>query len=104
MTCPPALTANCVSPPPIRIYGWYDSPDQPCEQPSYDPPLDSACPHCGTAIHARDVRTHTFAEPDADRGYFYRTHRSCAEAADEQERRGVFQALLDRIKHNGDWG
>lgn len=101
MTVLPAPSPS-QAPSPIRIYGWYDSPDQPCEKPSFDPGMDSACPHCGRLLYIQDVRTHSFVDPGAMRAYFYRTHRSCAERADQVETDGVFRAVLDRIKHNGD--
>lgn len=87
---------------PVRIYGWYDGPDTPCDSPSYDPPLDSACPHCGVPLCAEDVRTHMFSAPGLERGFFYRTHRSCDQRASDGERDGVFHSVIDRIQHNGD--
>lgn len=84
------------------MYGWYDSPAQPCEEPSYDPPLDFPCPHCGWPGHADDARTYMCSTPGGARPYFFRVHRSCAEAASEQETESLFQALADRIRHNGD--
>lgn len=84
------------------FYGWYDDPQQPVDQPSYNPPLDAPCPFCGTAITAEDVRTHSImmAGPSyAERSYFYRTHRTCSIRWPEVN---MDSFIWDMIERNGD--
>lgn len=88
-----------------RIYGWYDSPDQPTEKPTFDPPHDAPCLYCGEPLRPDDVRTHShvaFEPEDRRRSYFYRTHRPCDEKADRQQRDGIFEVVLANIAHHGD--
>lgn len=85
-----------------QFYGWYDDPDQPIDQPTYEPPRDGPCLLCGTAINPDDVRTHSLmlAGPHAqyaNRSYFYRTHASCA---DKHEAPDGF--IFEMIERNGD--
>jgi len=89
--------------PENSFYGWYDDASQPVDQPSFEPPRDAPCPFCGKAIHAEDVRTHSlmYQAPEyAKRSYFYRTHRTCAEA--DESGIGMDGFILDMIKRNGD--
>ena len=84
------------------FYGWYDDASQSSDKPSFDPPRNAPCPFCGVAIRAGDVRTHSlmYAGQYAARSYFYRTHRTCAEA--DQTGVGMDNFILDMIKRNGD--
>ena len=84
------------------FYGWYDDASQSSDKPSFDPPHSGPCPFCGVAIRAGDVRTHSlmYAGQYAARSYFYRTHRTCAEA--DQTGVGMDNFILDMIKRNGD--
>lgn len=85
------------------IYGWYDDEDQPKEHPTSAPPLDATCPLCGHAITMDDMRTHSImslSDPrHLRRSYFYRTHRTCAEAAPETAADDIVLAMIAR---NGD--
>lgn len=83
------------------FYGYYDSADQPVDQPSYDPPHDTPCLFCGHSISLDNIRTHSImmVEPSyAKRAYFYRTHRTC----DEQSPSAMDQFIWDMIARNGD--
>jgi hypothetical protein len=82
------------------FYGWFDDVSQ--QDPTYDPPHDAPCPFCGSAIHPEDVRTHnlTYCGEYAARSYFYRTHRSCAEA--DPTRTAMDGFVLNMIYRNGD--
>jgi hypothetical protein len=82
------------------FYGWYDDASQ--SAPTFEPPRDAPCPFCGTKIHVDDVRTHSlmYAEGYAKRSYFYRTHRTCAEA--DATGLGMDDFILEMIKRNGD--
>jgi hypothetical protein len=81
------------------FYGWFDDPDQ--AEPTYEPPRDAPCPFCGFKVHIDDVRTHCLAYRDdyGRRSYFYRTHRSCAEADDTHCAMDGF--ILDMIARAG---
>lgn len=83
-----------------QIYGWFDDASQAA--PTYDPPHDAPCPFCGFKIEPADVRTHSLmyqAPSYAKRSYFYRTHRTCDDAAGEKNMDG---AILDMIARNKD--
>jgi len=82
------------------FYGWFDDADQ--TEPSYEPPRDAPCLFCGGTIHAEDVRTHTllYQGQYAARSYFYRTHRTCAEADATNTAMDGF--VLNMIARNGD--
>jgi hypothetical protein len=84
------------------FYGWYDDASQPSDSPTFDPPHHAPCPFCGTSIHAEDVRTHSLmsVEGYAKRSYFYRTHRTCADA--DPTGLGMDDFIFDMIKRNGD--
>jgi hypothetical protein len=82
------------------FYGWLDDPEQ--REPTYEPPRDAPCLFCGNQIHAGDVRTHSlmYQGEYAARSYFYRTHRSCAEADPTNTEMDGF--VLNMILRNGD--
>ncbi len=81
------------------LYGWFDDAG---EVPGYDPPYYSPCPHCGIPVSVLDVRTHSFvAQHGAVRSYFYRTHRSCDEAASPTEQQAIFDGVLARLESDG---
>jgi hypothetical protein len=83
------------------LYGWFDRPDQPSNEPTYDPPHDAPCPYCGEKLSADDVRTSSImAVENPTRSYFYRTHRTCDDAASDGQRQSVFHAVLGRIEHD----
>jgi len=89
--------------PDNLFYGWFDDATQPANKPSFDPPHDGPCLFCGTAITVNDVRTHSImyqAQSYAKRAYFYRTHRTCAEA--DKTGTGVDNIIFDMIAKNGD--
>jgi hypothetical protein len=62
------------------IFGWFDDASQ--TEPTYEPPRDAPCLFCGFKVTAADIRTHSLVRRDeyGARSYFYRTHRTCAEA------------------------
>jgi hypothetical protein len=66
--------------------GFYDRPNQPVDQPTYNPPLDAPCPFCGAPLTMDDMRTISLLYIGGARSYFYRTHRTCHEAALPGER------------------
>src|SRR5258705_12668938 len=82
------------------FYGWFDDPDQ--RAPSYEPPRNAPCVFCGYAVHAENVRTHSlmYSGQYAARSYFYRTHRTCAEADPTHAAMDGF--ILNMIERNGD--
>ena len=78
-----------------ETYGWFD---EAIGEPAYDPPHDAPCLYCGTRLTADDVRTHSvMAQHGAERCYFYRTHRTCDEAATEDQQQAIMSAVLRRI-------
>jgi len=87
--------------PNNMIYGWFDDADQTA--PTYDPPRDAPCLFCGHAIESGDVRTHSLMHAGpvyAKRSYFYRTHRTCAEA--DQTETEMDDVIFGMIARNGD--
>lgn len=84
------------------FYGWYDDASQANDNPTFEPPRNAPCPFCGVAIHPGDMRTHSlmYTEGYANRSYFYRTHRTCADR--DQTGIGMDGFILDMIMHNGD--
>lgn len=84
-----------------QVYGWFDDPWQ--TEPSYDPPHDAPCLFCGKPVAPDDVRTHSlmYAGPVyAKRSYFYRTHRTCADA--DPTCTAMDDVVLDMISRNQD--
>ena len=92
----------------FRLWGWFDDADQ--TEAGYEPPHDAPCPYCFVPINRDDVRTHNLmwkAREYAKRSYFYRTHRTCDDAA---KVRGVVNGsaesmdgrILDAIAKTGD--
>jgi hypothetical protein len=82
------------------FYGWFDDPDQ--AEPTYEPPRDAPCPFCGFAIHPDDVQTHSlmYRGGYAERCYFYRTHKTCADA--DKTNTAMDGFVLNMIARNGD--
>ena len=85
-----------------KLYGWYDRAGQPVDAPTYDPPHDSPCLFCGEPIRPDDVRTHSMLAESGARSFFYRTHRSCHQAADAAQRYAIDDVVWDSIRHHGD--
>lgn len=88
-----------------KIYGYYDRADQPVDQPTYNPAFDAPCLFCTKPITEEDIRTHSMmAMPDTapERAYFYRTHRTCHEAAPQEQRNQIDRVVWDSIEHNKD--
>jgi len=83
-----------------EIYGWFDDATQ--REPSHNPRVDAICLFCGIAITPQDVRTHSlmYAGQYAARSYFYRTHRTCADA--DPTHTAKDKIVLDMIRQNGD--
>lgn len=69
--------------------GFYDDPNQPIDQPTYDPPHLGPCPICQIPMTPDDQRTISImygtAVEHSDRCYFYRAHRTCHEALSDQD-------------------
>ena len=81
------------------IFGWFDDASQ--DAPTHEPPRDAPCLFCGKRVTADDVRTHSLS-PTGDygrRSYFYRTHRTCAEAESPTAMDGF---VLDMIRRAGE--
>lgn len=85
-----------------KIYGWYDRPDQPIEQPTYNPNEHGPCLFCGKSVTDEDMRTHSLMAMEGKRSYFYRTHRTCHEAADDPARTAIDRVVWASIDHHGD--
>lgn len=84
-----------------QFYGWFD--DETQVNPTYDPPHDGPCLFCGVKIAADNVRTHSImyqGKVYAKRSYFYRTHRTCADA--DKTGVGMDDAVFEMIARNGD--
>lgn len=88
------------------VYGYYDSPTQPADQPSINPDPRGPCLFCGDAMTADNVRTISMMTlPDvgrAERAYFYRVHRTCHQDATDQSRQQIDEVVWAAIKHHGD--
>lgn len=85
------------------FYGYFEDAT-PGAKPDYDPPHDGPCLFCGKPITPEDVRTHSlmFASRSyAQRSYFYRTHRTCAEKFDPAHT-SMDDTILEMIARNGD--
>ena len=85
-----------------RIYGWYERSDQPIDQPTYNPAFPGVCLFCGGLTSEEDVRTHSLMAVNARRSFFYRTHRTCHESANDEARNAIDGVVIDSIDHNGD--
>ena len=70
--------------------GWFSDARQ--ATPAYDPGIDVPCPHCGDTLSADNVRTYSVMAHVGVRSVFYRVHRTCDDAASEEQVRE-----LDRI-------
>lgn len=82
-----------------EIYGWFDSATD--AQPAYDPPHNAPCLYCGLPLTNIDVRTHSVMYAHgAERSYFYRTHRTCDDMADEGQQQAIMGSVLDRIGYD----
>lgn len=79
-----------------QVYGWYDSATQ--TKPTYDPPHDAPCIACGFPITPDNVCTTSMMIPGEPRSYFYRTHRTCANAAPENS---LDEIVWQMIEHKG---
>lgn len=82
------------------FYGWFENAQDTL--PAYEPPRDAPCPFCGRPVFEGDVRSHSLIHGErsyAQRSYFYRTHRSCAEGNASLSMDGF---ILDMIARNGD--
>lgn len=81
-----------------ETYGWFD---EAIGEPAYDPPHNAPCLYCGLPMTADDVRTHSvMAQYNAERSYFYRTHRTCDEVASDAQKQAIMGGVLDRIGHD----
>lgn len=86
------------------FYGWYEDDTQPNDQPTYNPPFDAPCLLCGNGMSLDDIRTISmmWAEGYARRSYFYRTHRTCHEAAADSLRKSLDDIVWGMVERNGD--
>lgn len=87
---------------PQIFYGYFEDASAGAK-PEYDPPYDAPCPFCGMHLRRDDARTHSLlysSKTYAQRSYFYRTHRTCAEADSTHTAMDGF--ILDMIARNGD--
>lgn len=84
------------------FYGWFDDAEQ--QEPTYAPPLGGPCALCGKHMTwGQEVTTHSLMYQGrvyAKRSYFYRTHKTCAEA--DVTKTAVDGFILDLINRNGD--
>jgi hypothetical protein len=94
------MTGDSITNTVSRIYGWYDSPHQPVDKPTYNPPLDSPCPHCDKPLTDGDMRTHSMMMEKAVQAFFFRTHKTCDELATPEERQVVDDKIWDLIVHD----
>lgn len=84
------------------FYGWFENAQD--TTPAYDPPHNAPCPFCGKPITPDDVQTPSlmFATKGyAQRSYFYRQHKTCAEKHDPSHT-SMDDFILDMIQRNGD--
>lgn len=83
------------------FYGYFEDPS-PDAVPEYDPPRNAPCPFCGVPVHALDVQSPSMMYASASyaqRSYFYRQHKSCAQKFAPLNMDGF---ILDMIARNGD--
>lgn len=80
-----------------KIYGWYDSPHQPKDKPTYNPPFNSPCPYCDAALTDGNIRTHSMMMQNAPQAFFFRTHKTCDEAATPEQKQAIDDKLWDMI-------
>lgn len=85
-----------------RLYGWYERADQPITMPTFNPSFPGPCLFCGTDTTEEDVRTHSMLPVGSSRSFFYRTHRTCHEAASAEQRNHIDGIIIDSIAHHGD--
>ena len=85
-----------------KLYGWYDRADQPVDQPTYNPAFPGMCLFCGNQTSDEDVRTIALLRDGSARSFFYRVHRTCHEAASEDQRNQITSVIFDSIDHHGD--
>lgn len=86
----------------MKIYGYYDRADQPIDQPTLNPDLHGPCLFCDKPVTDEDMRTHSLMPLHGSRSFFYRTHRTCHEAADDMRRTQIDGVIIDSIDHHGD--
>lgn len=88
----------------FRLWGWFE--EAGTDEAVYEPPHDAPCPYCFVPINANDVRTVSlmWQSPQyAKRSYFYRAHRTCANAAAEAGKPDEMDGrILDAIEKAGD--
>lgn len=88
-----------------EILGYYDSADQPKDQPTVDPWPNAECPYCSRIISEFDCRTHSFMnEKHRRRSWFYRTHKTCDENTTQQQRDELFDKIAmasESVNDNG---
>jgi len=80
-----------------KIYGWFDSEYQAKDKPTYNPPFDADCPYCDKPLTDEDMRTHSMMYLNAPQCFFYRTHRTCDEAATDEQRQAIDGKIFDLI-------
>lgn len=83
-----------------KIYGWYDSPHQPSDRPTFNPPTDADCPYCHLPMTLDDIRTHSMLMENAPQCFFFRTHRTCDEAATDEQRVSTDNKIWELIAND----
>lgn len=77
--------------------GYYIRPDQPIDQPTFDPGMDAPCPVCGLQFTLDSVRTVSVMYDDGRDGIslFYRLHRRCHDGLTIEQEQTLDQQALD---------
>lgn len=83
-----------------KIYGWYDSPYQAKDKPTYNPPFDSPCPYCNKRLTDSDMRTHSMLMENAPQCFFFRTHKTCDVAATPEQRQDIDNKIWEMIAND----
>jgi len=86
------------------IFGWFDSPSQ--ETPVHDPGLNAPCAVCGKTVgkhtEKNPIMTISLCVENVlyrDKSYFFRVHKPCWKALDEDEQCLIESSLIDKLNH-----
>ena len=82
---------------PDKLYGWYDSPEQEVEKPTYNPPM--ICLFCVKKIPIDECRTVSVMGIASDKSFFYRVHKKCHEKATDNEIINYESSIIDNYQN-----
>jgi hypothetical protein len=76
----------------LPYWGWFENEG---DTPAFDPGLRVPCLLCGKALDMGDIRTTSLMWPQGNKSLFYRTHRSCHDAASAETISVIDEAVLN---------